>query len=354
MPPSLYWNTDGNFSYDYSGNAQLNCPFELKPEKKPDEMSQELWDARNRVKIGLNRYFRWLNGIWEVQIKMSGYYRLKTASDEPKDCPMKPDCGDCNGCSCCNRAMKTAHVSTELLFIQQTNGSFDTNSTGYIERINKCPKSDETTPVPTYEEVPCPNFNTTPTIYGKRPNADLEKLRYNVCLGNGARGWFQTRYKRTDDLAVSVSCDQQPPVPADINPGSSNADSRFYSVTTCGTTDCSGPNNTTYKAPIRCYFSNYSVKFYTYAQISFGTSWYDPIEKQVYPNILLSGAYPSSGWEGDHPKDKPNRGSYKKHSTKTKITVDDVEIPAGTTWNTTGYEGRLDLDINWTLKERKL
>jgi hypothetical protein len=316
----------------------------IKPSKKPDGMNQDYWDARNRVSIDIQKFFKWINAEWDVQKVMSGYYRTATCNDT-KSC--SPGCKD--SCSCCQRSENTTHSSTTYVSVTDGGG------TGPFRtyRKNDCPKGDGTGPVPRWIKGTCDNFNAYPSSYGKIPEADLRKRRYNVCFQTEAMGYFRTTYKRKDigPWEVCGCPGAQNPNPAEIQP-SSNTDSRTFQSSTCGQCDCDKDS----KGPIKCFYGSCRTSFYSAASISFDTSgtWYDPETRKVYPAINLSGAYPNFGWHGDHPKDTPARGAYKKHTTSTNVTVDGVSIPCGTSWYSAGYEGNISLSITYTLKERAL
>ena len=311
----------------------------IKPSKKPDGMNQDYWDARNKVAIDIQKFFKWINSEWDVQKVMSGYYRQATCRDY-KNCD--PNCK--NSCGCCQRSENTTHASTTYVFVTDQG------------RQNACPQrnpSDWREGYGTYRKGTCDGFNSHPSQYGKRPEADLKKRRYNVCLPTIATGYFNTTYKRKDIGPWSVcGCPgAENPNTAVIQPNS-NTDSRVFETSTCGQCDCDEDS----KGPIKCFYGSCRTTFYSSASISFNTSdtWYDPETKKVYPSINLGGAYPNFGWLGDHPKDTPPRGVAKKHTTSTTVTVDGVTIPCGTGWGLQGYEGNISLSITYTLKERTL
>jgi hypothetical protein len=341
MADGYYWNP--------------GCLFDLLPQKKPEGMNQDYWDARKKVSIDIDKYFKWINGKWSCTMTMSGYYRQKTCADEPKCCPFTSDCGECTGCGCCPRPEQTTSAGTAFEFMQQ--------GAGYQSRENKCPQSDFTGPVPRYLEGSCPDFNSYPSFFGRRPDEDLKKTFYNVCLVNQATGWFTTTYKRRDMGPQSAYCDDPAPGVEWIQAGSTNADSRTQSASTCtssccpeGECNCPGPGAQSPLCPtkpIRCYYGSCRVRFFSNASIAIDRSWYDPETKKVYPNVLLESTYPSAGWLGQHPKDGNKEGPYGKHSTTTNITVDGVKIPAGTSWGRMMYMGTLSLTINWSVEDRE-
>jgi hypothetical protein len=302
---------------------------ELKPKEKPSGMNQDYWDARNRVSIDIHQFFKWLNGEWDAQKIMSGQYVQYPQS-----------CGDG-----CKRAESTTHASTTYVSVTDGDGA----------RKNDCPESDGTGPVPRWTKGTCDRFNTTPSQYGKIPEEELKKRRYNVCLPTKAMAYYLTTYKRKDigPWAVCGCPGFQPPDSSQIQP-STNTDSRTWQTSTCKQCDCGGDPPT--KASIRCYWGSCRTSFYSSVSISFdaGGSWYDPETKKVYPKILISGAYPNFGWLGDHPKDTPGRGAEGKHTTSTKVTVDGVDIPCGTSWYAAGQSGNISLSIAYTVKEREL
>jgi hypothetical protein len=314
----------------------------IKPSKKPDGMNQDYWDARNKVAIDIHKFFKWINSEWDVQKVMSGYYRQGTCNDY-KNCD--PNCKD--SCSCCQRSENTTHSSTTYVFVTDGDGS----------RTNACPKqnSDWGGAPGTYRKGTCDGFNSDPYRYGKRPEGDLKKRRYNVCLPTAATGYFRTTYKRKDigPWQVCGCPGATNPNTADIQPNP-NTDSRTFESSTCGQCECEGDPPP--KAPIKCFYGSCRTTFFSSASISFDVSgsWYDPETKKVYPSINLGGAYPDFGWLGDHPKDTPPRGGAKKHTTSTTVTVDGVTIPCGTSWYTGGYMGDISLSITYTLKERTL
>ena len=312
----------------------------IKPSKKPDGMDQDYWDARNKVSIDIHKFFKWINSEWNVQKVMSGYYRQATCNDT-KSC--NPGCKD--SCSCCQRSQNTAHTSTTYVFVTDQG------------RQNACPKANsDWGGVPgTYRKGTCDGFNQSPSRYGKIPEGDLKKRRYNVCLPISATGYFNTSYKRKDigPWQVCGCPGAQNPNSAEIQPNP-NTNSRVFQSSTCGQCECEGDPPP--KAPIKCFYGSCRTTFYSSASISFNTSdtWYDPETKKVYPAINLGGAYPNFGWHGNHPKDTPARGAYNKHTTSTNVTVDGVSIPCGTSWYSAVYEGTISLSITYTLKERTL
>ena len=307
----------------------------IKPSKKPDGMNQDYWDARNKVSIDIHKFFKWINAEWDVKKTMSGQYLQYEKS-----------CGDGS-----ERQESTTHTSTT--YISVTDGS--TGIYDAPQRKNDCPKSDYTFPVPSFVKGTCDNFNSYPSRYGKIPESDLKKRRYNVCLPTKAMAYYQTTYKRKE-LGPHGRCTcpgWEPPSTSILQPGT-NTDGRTWQTSSGGECECGGDPPT--QAPIRCYWGSVRTRFYSTAHISFDVagSWYDPETKKVYPAINLGGAYPNFGWLGDHPKDTPARGAQKKHTTSTKVTVDGISIPCGTTWYTGGKEGNVSLSITYTLKERTL
>lgn len=320
----------------------------IKPSKKPDGMNQDYWDARNKVSIDIHKFFKWINAEWDVQKTMSGYYRTATCNDF-KNCD--PGCKD--SCYCCQRSQNTTHSTTT--YVSVMDGS-------YLQlRKNDCPKSDGTGPVPRYIKGTCDGFNTTPSRYGKIPEGDLKKRRYNVCLPTEALGYFLTVYKRKDIGPFSFcGCEGEDQPNAEdlvqtVADGSTNTDSRTLESSTCGQCECGG--DPPVKKSLRCYYGSCRASFFSLASISFDVagSWYDPETKKVHPSINLFGQYPGFGWHGQHPKDGTEKGPYGKHTTKTTVTVDGVSIPCGTSWNKySSYQGDITLSITYTLKERAL
>jgi hypothetical protein len=328
----------------------------IKPSKKPDGMNQDYWDARNKVAIDIHQFFKWINSEWDVRKTMGGYYRTGTCNDF-KNCD--PDCE--GSCDCCKRSENTTHSSTT--YVSVTDGSLGNNKM----RKNDCPKSDDTGPVPRYIKGTCNNFNTTPSRYGKIPEGDLRKRRYNVCLPTEALGYFLTVYKRKDVGPFPYcpgpgSCEgaEQPNAEDRVQVGSTNTDSRTLEASTCGQCECDlggdAADPEPVKVPLKCYYGSCRASFFSLASISFDVagSWYDPETKKVHPSINLGGEYPGFGWHGQHPKDGTDKGQYGKHTTKTTVTVDGVSIPCGTSWNKYGYQGDITLSITYTLKERAL
>jgi len=303
----------------------------IKPSKKPDGMNQDYWDARNKVSIDIHKFFKWINAEWDVQKTMSGQYLQYEAS-----------CADGS-----ERQESTTHTSTTYVFVTDGDGL----------RTNACPKQNsDWGGVPgTYRKGACDGFNQSPSRYGRIPEADLKKRRYNVCLPTVATAYYTTTYKRKEMGPYSVcTCPGwTPPDPAILQPNP-NTDSRTWQTSSGGECDCGG--DPPRKAPIRCYWGSVRTAFYSSASISFDVagSWYDPETRKVYPAINLGGAYPNFGWHGDHPKDTPARGPQKKHTTSTRVTVDGISIPCGTSWYTGGKEGNISLSITYTLKERTL
>jgi hypothetical protein len=306
----------------------------LKPENKPDGMNQDYWDARNKVSIDIHTYFKWINGEWDAQKAMSGQYLNYAAA-----------CRDG-----CERQQSTTHASTT--YVSVMDGIIGWNQ-GL--RKNDCPESDGTGPVPRYNKGTCDDFNLHPSQYGQIPEEDLKKRRYNVCFPAQATAYFNTTYKRKDiPFGGECSCGSTGPDPSGIQPGT-NTDSRTFQTSTCGPCDCGG--NPPTKSVIKCYWGSCRTIFYSLVSISsFGVdeTWYDVETKKVYPAMYLGGAYPNFGWLGFHPKDTPARGPEGKHLTSTKVTVDGVDIPCGTSWSTGGESGYINLSVTYTVKERDL
>lgn len=336
MPASLYWRLSGGVAggsdyYGGIGTSQNEC-LKIKPSTKPNGMNEDYWNARNKVKISIPKFFKWVNGKWSVNKQMSGFYQTEyTGGQTP-------------------HTERTEHASTSLIFMEQGPINMGkTQNTGEWHRENKCPKSNETEPVPVYLEGTCNEFNLMPVVYGKRPDDDLKKLRYNVCFPGSATGWFETSYKRTG-VGPYIYCNGTPD-PASLLSGQTNSSSHYW--TAAGVASDAFVSGSGNECPV--YLLNYTVKFYSRASfgVDISESWIDPEKNEIYPSLYLFSEYPSSGWEGLFPKDSTPRGSGGKHKTKTTIKVDGVDIPAGTTWSASGTSGEIDVSYIWSVEERQ-
>lgn len=363
------------------------CTFNLFPKEKPQGMDQKLWESRKKVKITRERLFKWMNGIWEGRRTMSGYYRRKTPCDEPKEYPCQPgNCtaqSPCVGCHVCQRSEETTQSNITYLFTEQGPYDFNDEWSGQ-ERENKCPKLRDPYFPPgypgapgTYEEGKCNNFNNQPSSYGRRPDSDLIKTSYNVCFENHSTAWHETTYQRRNIGPHSTYCDEPAPGICDDGPNcfsiqwNDNTTDRTLQASTCtssccptptppGGTPCNCPGPGAQSPlcpvkPIRCYYGNCRVRFFSVASIHIPKTghWYDPETGDVYPNIVFSSGYPNVDWERTGYTQGDKEGGYQKHSTKVTITVDGVTIPSGSNWGRPYYMGNLTLTDTWTLKERE-
>jgi len=347
MPGGYYWDP--------------GCVLTILPEEKPGGMDQKYWEARKKVKIKRDKLFKWMNGLWAGRRTMSGFYRRKTPCDEPKDCPCKPpwpcadgicDCGECNGCICCQRSEETTQSNIQHLF-DQAGPYFDPS--GGASRENKCPKlKDPYFPEGnagypgTYIEGKCNGFNRWPIVYGRIPDSDLIKTFYNACRDNHSTAWHETTYQRRNIGPVERYCDDEAP-DTDWIQYNDNTTDRVLQASTCGSIDCGSG-----RASIRCYYGNCRVRFFSVTSIHIPKTghWYDPEKDDVYPDIVFSSTYPTVGWQTQYMTQGSGEGAYQKHSTKVTITVDGVTIPSGSSWGRPYYAGALAVTDTWTLKER--
>jgi hypothetical protein len=284
----------------------------IKPSKKPTYMNQDYWDARNKVSITLAQYVKWVNAKWEGGKVMSGSYSKKV------------ECGTCESSEI------TAHISTNKTHDESYN------------RLNKVVKNNLTC-----EGEPRDGFNDIPSRYGKIPEADLMKMRYNVCYGNEATAVFLTKYNRTNDPGGNYCSPDEnaPSAEESCAPGVANVDSRSINTTTCG--NCGSGKKT-------CVWCSYNVRFCSSIYIEILGGWYDIETKKVFPDIAFGGSYPRYNWVGYTLKDSENTGPQGKHRTSTNVKVDGISIPCGTDWSTFGDSGSINSTLTWTVRIRDL
>jgi hypothetical protein len=299
----------------------------IKPSKKPDDMDNSYWEARNKVSISMAQYVKWLNAEWVGQKTMSGSYSTNR------------DCGEG-----CDRTEVTAHTSTTKSWEGDYGYGAQTVS---LLRRNRMMNTDDLNcgckPVENFNNEP-----SRPSPHGQRPEADLVKMRYNVCLPSITTSVFLTKYNRTNERG-SLACGDNfspPTAEAFCAPNVRNVSGRRLSTPTCACGD----------SPGHCLWCSYDVRFCSEITLKVLGGWYDPKTKKVNPEIYIGGTYPLYDWIGSAGtrKDSDNKGPNGKHSTLTKFTIDGVVIPCGTQWSTYGDSGSISSTIQWTLKIRDL
>lgn len=310
-----------------------------KGEGEAKDWTQKKYDALKSFAIPMSQYAKWISNIWECKMSLSGYYNFDEA-----------------GCSECPRKEFTRHTRTIFRFMEHPTGTYSETT----HRTNKCPVLEfpEKGDGYNYKEAKCPDFNSYPNRYGKIPEEDLNKIRYNVCFGNSAKGWHKTWYRREDTgeggyCPCPGTTDPKPP------PGwpSSNSEAPSWKTTTCGECECSDGDGGTYKVGFKCIFGGYTIFFRGTASLAMAGGYYNTETRQVHPLVNISGEFPGVGWvhDGDVLPDAENTGPQNKHKTQTKMIIDGKSMPIGTFGNSTrGVAGNFVFSTTWTLTDRPL